>query len=54
MSTVRRPSAQRAYLREVSKQTSVLRLQGTFCGIVNVVRLTSPNRLSLLWYHYLR
>lgn len=29
MSTVRRPSVQRAYLREVSKQTTILRLQGT-------------------------
>lgn len=28
MSTVRRPSAHRAYLREVSKQTTVVRLQG--------------------------
>lgn len=28
MSTVRRPGAHRAYLREVSKQTTILRLQG--------------------------
>lgn len=28
MSTVRRPSAHRAYIREVSRQTMVLRLQG--------------------------
>lgn len=30
MSTVRRPSAHRAYIREVSKQTTVLRLQGNY------------------------
>ena len=28
MSAVRRPSMQRAYIREVSKQTTILRLQG--------------------------
>jgi sulfate permease, SulP family len=28
MSTVRRPGSQRAYIREVSKQTTILRLQG--------------------------
>jgi len=28
MSAVRRPSLQRAYIREISKQTTVLRLQG--------------------------
>jgi hypothetical protein len=28
MSAVRRPSLQRAYIREVSKQTTILRLQG--------------------------
>lgn len=34
MSAVRRPSLQRAYIREVSKQTTILRLQGvstSFC-----------------------
>lgn len=40
MSTVRRPSVQRAYLREVSKQTTVLRLQGIF-------RSKEYNHLSL-------
>ena len=31
MSTVRRPGIQRAYIREVSKQTTILRLQGAWC-----------------------
>ena len=30
MSTVRRPGAHRAYIREVSRQTTILRLQGMF------------------------
>jgi SulP family sulfate permease len=30
MSTVRRPGAHRAYIREVSRQTTILRLHGTF------------------------
>ena len=29
ISTVRRPSAQRAYIREVAKQTVIMKLQGT-------------------------
>lgn len=35
MSAVRRPSLQRAYIREVSKQTTILRLQGVlvFCVV---------------------
>lgn len=38
MSTVRRPSAHRAYLREVSKQTTVVRLQGfLFFGTITNV-----------------
>ncbi|KAF9072486.1 sulfate transporter family-domain-containing protein [Rhodocollybia butyracea] len=38
MSTVRRPSAQRAYLKEVSKQTTILRLQGfLFFGTITYV-----------------
>ncbi|RDB21774.1 Uncharacterized protein C24H6.11c [Hypsizygus marmoreus] len=38
MSTVRRPSLQRAYLREVSKQTTILRLQGfLFFGTISYV-----------------
>jgi sulfate permease, SulP family len=38
MSTVRRPSAQRSYLKEVSKQTTILRLQGfLFFGTITYV-----------------
>ena len=38
MSTVRRPSAHRAYLREVSKQTTIVRLQGfLFFGTITNV-----------------
>jgi len=38
MSTVRRPSAHRAYLREVSKQTAIVRLQGfLFFGTITNV-----------------
>ncbi|KAJ7119614.1 sulfate transporter family-domain-containing protein [Mycena epipterygia] len=38
MSTVRRPSSQRAYIREVSKQTTILRLQGfLFFGTITRV-----------------
>jgi len=38
MSTVRRPSAHRAYLREVSKQTTAVRLQGfLFFGTITNV-----------------
>ncbi|KAF5382279.1 hypothetical protein D9757_008921 [Collybiopsis confluens] len=38
ISTVRRPSAQRAYLKEVSKQTTILRLQGfLFFGTITYV-----------------
>ncbi|KAI0051282.1 hypothetical protein FA95DRAFT_1485722 [Auriscalpium vulgare] len=41
MSTVRRPSAHRAYIREVSKQTAVVRLQGfLFFGTVTHVEET--------------
>lgn len=41
MSTVRRPSLQRAYLREVSKQTTILRLQGfLFFGTISQVEDT--------------
>jgi SulP family sulfate permease len=41
MSTVRRPSAHRAYLREVSKQTTVLHLQGfLFFGTIMRVEET--------------
>ncbi|KAJ7117895.1 sulfate transporter family-domain-containing protein [Mycena crocata] len=38
MSTVRRPSSQRSYIREVSKQTTILRLQGfLFFGTITHV-----------------
>ncbi|KAJ7764856.1 sulfate transporter family-domain-containing protein [Mycena metata] len=41
MSTVRRPSSQRAYIREVSKQTTILRLQGfLFFGTIAHVEET--------------
>jgi len=41
MSTVRRPSAHRAYLREVSKQTAIVRLQGfLFFGTITHVEET--------------
>ncbi|KAG6877115.1 hypothetical protein C0992_010810 [Termitomyces sp. T32_za158] len=41
MSTVRRPSVQRAYLREVSKQTTILKLQGfLFFGTISHVEDT--------------
>ncbi|KAJ7153000.1 sulfate transporter family-domain-containing protein [Mycena filopes] len=41
MSTVRRPSSQRAYIREVSKQTTILRLQGfLFFGTITHVEET--------------
>ncbi|KAK7036773.1 hypothetical protein VNI00_011439 [Paramarasmius palmivorus] len=41
MSTVRRPSSQRAYIKEVSKQTTVIRLQGfLFFGTISYVEET--------------
>ncbi|KAI0933274.1 hypothetical protein AcV7_004789 [Taiwanofungus camphoratus] len=41
MSTVRRPGAHRAYIREVSKQTTILRLQGfLFFGTITHVEET--------------
>ncbi|KAJ7641494.1 sulfate transporter family-domain-containing protein [Roridomyces roridus] len=41
ISTVRRPSSQRAYIREVSKQTTILRLQGfLFFGTITHVEET--------------
>jgi sulfate permease, SulP family len=44
MSTVRRPSAHRAYLREVSKQTTILRLQGfLFFGTITNVEESIRN-----------
>ncbi|KAJ6558135.1 sulfate transporter family-domain-containing protein [Mycena capillaripes] len=44
VSTVRRPSSQRAYIREVSKQTTILRLQGfLFFGTIAHVEETIRN-----------
>ncbi|KAJ7912514.1 sulfate transporter family-domain-containing protein [Mycena leptocephala] len=44
ISTVRRPSSQRAYIREVSKQTTILRLQGfLFFGTIAHVEETIRN-----------
>jgi sulfate permease, SulP family len=44
MSTVRRPSSQRAYIKEVSKQTTILRLQGfLFFGTITHVEETIRN-----------
>ncbi|KAH8827152.1 sulfate transporter family-domain-containing protein [Flagelloscypha sp. PMI_526] len=41
MSTVRRPSSQRDYIREVSKQTTIIRLQGfLFFGTITYVEET--------------
>lgn len=53
MSTVRRPSAHRAYIREVSKQTTVMRLQGTTQSIVLVARqlINFVVRISILWHY---
>lgn len=53
MSTVRRPSAHRAYIREVSKQTMVMRLQGrTFDDVI--VCLLMFIRLLVLRYDHTR
>ncbi|KAJ6491582.1 sulfate transporter family-domain-containing protein [Mycena vulgaris] len=47
MSTVRRPSSQRAYIREVSKQTTILRLQGfLFFGTITHVEETIRSLLD--------
>ncbi|KAJ7086439.1 sulfate transporter family-domain-containing protein [Mycena belliarum] len=47
MSTVRRPSSQRAYIREVSKQTTILRLQGfLFFGTITHVEATIRSLLD--------
>lgn len=60
MSTVRRPSAHRAYIREASKQTTILRLQGTFyplllpVSIAVVLTALYLHRLPLLRYHRAR
>ncbi len=50
MSTVRRPSAHRAYIREVSKQTTIMRLQGSSSCHVFVRYSLNPavRRLPLL------
>lgn len=51
MSTVRRPSSQRAYIREVSKQTAIMRLQGfLFFGTITYVEETIKELLDgLKW-----
>ncbi|KAH9475182.1 hypothetical protein JR316_0012293 [Psilocybe cubensis] len=47
MSAVRRPSLQRAYIREVSKQTTILRLQGfLFFGTITYVEETIRSLLE--------
>ncbi|KAL1742153.1 sulfate transporter family-domain-containing protein [Schizophyllum fasciatum] len=47
MSTVRRPSSQRAYIREVSKQTAIMRLQGfLFFGTITYVEETIKQLLD--------
>ncbi|KAI0795819.1 sulfate transporter family-domain-containing protein [Abortiporus biennis] len=47
MSTVRRPAAHRAYIREVSKQTTILRLQGfLFFGTITHVEETIRTLIS--------
>ncbi|KAF8896886.1 hypothetical protein CPB84DRAFT_1815880 [Gymnopilus junonius] len=53
VSAVRRPSLQRAYIREVSKQTTILRLQGfLFFGTIAYVEETIRNLLEgPYWLH---
>ncbi|KAF7290582.1 Sulfate transporter family protein [Mycena indigotica] len=47
MSTVRRPSSQRDYIRDVSKQTTILRLQGfLFFGTITQVEATIRGIMS--------
>ncbi|KZV70927.1 hypothetical protein PENSPDRAFT_578682 [Peniophora sp. CONT] len=53
LSTVRRPSAHRAYLRAASSQTTVLRLQGflffgTIAGVEDTLRSLSHARFAVL------
>jgi len=58
MSTVRRPSSQRAYIQEVSKQTTILRLQGylffgTITQVENAIRaLISPPPGTSSWLRH--
>ncbi|OBZ73456.1 Uncharacterized protein C24H6.11c [Grifola frondosa] len=52
MSTVRRPGAHRAYIREVSKQTTILRLQGfMFFGTITHVEETIRGLLDEAVWH---
>ncbi|KAF7291504.1 Sulfate transporter family protein [Mycena kentingensis (nom. inval.)] len=53
ISTVRRPSSQREYIREVSKQTTILRLQGfLFFGTIARVEATIRKLMSEpAWVH---
>ncbi|KAF8197043.1 sulfate transporter family-domain-containing protein [Pholiota molesta] len=52
MSAVRRPSLQRAYIREVSKQTTILRLQGfLFFGTITHVEESIRKLLEAPYWH---
>ncbi|KAF9483648.1 sulfate anion transporter [Pholiota conissans] len=52
ISAVRRPSLQRAYIREVSKQTTILRLQGfLFFGTITYVEESIRNLLEAPYWH---
>ncbi|KAF9524794.1 sulfate transporter family-domain-containing protein [Crepidotus variabilis] len=52
MSAVRRPSLQRAYIREVSKQTTILRLQGfLFFGTITYVEETIRSLIEGPYWH---
>ena len=55
ISAVRRPNAQRAYIREASKQTMILRLQGIITkDNTPLMVLTLVNRFPFLWNDYHR
>lgn len=54
ISAVRRPSLQRAYVREVSKQTTILRLQGMHSWIsLFIIGIDVKCRVFILWHHYI-
>lgn len=50
ISTVRRPSAHRAYIREVSRQTMILRLQGKFFQSAIKVLLSINSHPGFLFF----
>lgn len=57
MSTVRRPGSQRAYIREVSKQTTILRLQGAILyppEMKHSMLTVMPSRFLILRHHHTR